>query len=72
MSMPEITNPGTPVRRRSFLTRTFAAIVAGVAAGNIFSLPAIVSAAVKEDAHVIVRPHPHAVPRTNARSSSHE
>lgn len=72
MSLPEHRNPGTPVRRRSFLARTAAAIVAGIAAGNIFRLPAIVSAASKDDARVTVRPHPHAVPRTNARPSSHE
>lgn len=72
MSLPEHRNPGSPVRRRSFLARTAAAIVAGIAAGTIFRLPAISSAASKDDAHVTVRPHPHAVPRTNARPSSHE
>lgn len=72
MSLPQPTNSGTPVRRRSFLARTFAAVIAGVAAGNIFRLPAIVSAASEQDAHVTVRPHPHAVPRTNARPLSHE
>jgi hypothetical protein len=72
MSLPETSNPGTTVRRRSFLVRTVGAIAAGIAAGTIFRLPAIVSAASKSDARVTVRPHPHAVPRTNARPSSHE
>jgi hypothetical protein len=72
MSLPETTKPGTPVRRRSFLVRALAAVATGVAAGNIFRLPAIVSAASREDTHVTVRPHPHAVPRTTTRPSSHE
>ena len=44
MSFPETRNAASPVRRRSFLARAAAAIVAGFAVGNIFRLPAILSA----------------------------
>ena len=44
MSFPDTRNAASPVRRRSFLARTAAAIVAGFAAGNLFRLPAILSA----------------------------
>jgi hypothetical protein len=73
MSFPDTRNPASPVRRRSFLARAAAAIVAGFAAGHVFNLPAILSAKTMDTgAHVTVRPHPHAVPRNNARPSSHE
>jgi hypothetical protein len=73
MSFPDTRNAASPVHRRSFLARAAAAIAAGFAVGNVFRLPAILSAKTTDaDAHVTVRPHPHAVPRNNARPSSHE
>ena len=73
MSIPEPRKALSVVRRRSFLARTATAIVAGFTAGNLFKLPAILSGTSTDaEAPVSVRPHPHAVPRTNARPSSHE
>ena len=73
MSIPESRKAATGVLRRSFMARAAAAIVAGFTAGNLFKLPAVMSGTPADaEAPVSVRPHPHAVPRNNARPSSHE
>ena len=70
-SEPEHTRP--TMRRRSFVARLGAAVVAGFSAGHLLRHVAeAASAGIATRKAVSVRPHPEAVSRTNPRPPSHE